>query len=145
MTFFVGQYNRSIERLQDDSCHFCISAPFAANMSVTIDFASEYPLAARAVEESFYGLTGAENVEMAITNCSIVEVSYFEMELQQTFCSQNIDSELYDLEEIHSISDQREHTKTLGLQWSTKSDSSISPRPERSSLSWVIWVWLLKE
>ena len=52
---------------------FGVSASsFAANMCVkqnTIDFAKKYPLAATAVEESFYiadGLTGGDTVEMAI-------------------------------------------------------------------------------
>ena len=115
---------------------FGVSASsFAANMSVrqnAIDFAGNFPLAAKAVEESFYvddGLTGADSVEVAIR---------LQKELQSLFlCGgfllrkwnsssstvlESIEPELRDSEDTHHISDRRENTKTLGLEWNTHLD-----------------------
>ena len=115
---------------------FGVSASsFAANMCVkqnAIDNASKFPLAAMATEESFYVddcLAGADNVEMAIR---------LQQELQSLFsCGdfllrkrnsssltilETIEPELRDSGATHHISDTREKTKTLGLEWDTNLD-----------------------
>ena len=115
---------------------FGVSASsFAANMSVkqnALDFAMEYPLAVKAVEESFYvddGLTGADSVDGAIK---------LQGELQDLFerggfllrkwnsnnpdVLQHISPELRDSKSTQDISDSGGYTKTLGIEWNVKSD-----------------------
>eukprot|EP00731_Ephydatia_muelleri_P001304 Em0001g1304a len=115
---------------------FGVSASsFAANMCVkqnAMDFATKYPLAAKAVEESFYVddcLTGADNVEMAIKlqqelQCLLSHGGFLLRKWNSSNLAvlQNIDPDIRDSEAIHHIHDGRESTKTLGLEWNTKSD-----------------------
>ena len=102
---------------------FGVSASsFATNMSIkqnAIDFASEFPLAAKAVEESFYVddcLTGADSVKMA---------QKLQQELQNLFSRggfllrkwnsnnlavlESIEPELRDSDDTHHISSRREY------------------------------------
>ena len=115
---------------------FGISASsFAANMSVkqnATNLAHKYPLAAKAVDESFYvddGLTGADSTEEAIE---------LQKQLQDLFSQggfllrkwnsndpailQHISSELKDSQTMHTITDIETYTKTLGIEWNTTSD-----------------------
>ena len=115
---------------------FGVSASsFAANMCVkqnAMDFATKYPLAAKAVEESFYVddcLTGADSVEMAIKlqqelQCLLSHGGFLLRKWNSSNLAvlQNIDPDIRDSEAIHHIHDGRESTKTLGLEWNTKSD-----------------------
>ena len=97
-----------------------------------MDFATKYPLAAKAVEESFYVddcLTGADNVEMAIKlqqelQCLLSHGGFLLRKWNSSNLAvlQNIDPDIRDSEAIHHIHDGRESTKTLGLEWNTKSD-----------------------
>ena len=74
------------------------ASSFAANMSVhqnAIDFVSEYPLSAKAVEESFYvhdGLMSADLVDGAIKLQEELQdflrmVFYWEVKFQQSRCT----------------------------------------------------------
>ena len=115
---------------------FGVSASsFDANMCVkqnAMDFATKYPLAAKAVEESFYVddcLTGADNVELAIKlqqelQCLLSHGGFLLRKWNSSNLAvlQNIDPDIRDSEAIHHIHDGRESTKTLGLEWNTKSD-----------------------
>ena len=115
---------------------FGVSASsFVANMCIKQNAANlvkEFPLAAAAVEESFYvddGLTGADNIETAVR---------LQKELQQLFAKggfllhkwnsndltvlQHIQPELKDIQGTHLIDEEKRSTKTLGLQWETVSD-----------------------
>ena len=115
---------------------FGVSASsFVANMCVrqnAINLAHEFPLAAKAVEQSFYiddGLTGADDLETAIK---------LQEELQGLFSRggfllhkwnssdpavlQHISPELQDRQEAHLISDTKESTQTLGIEWKTSTD-----------------------
>ena len=115
---------------------FGVSASsFAANMSLkqnAIDHAREYPLAVKAVHESFYVddcLTGAE---------SISEATKLQRQLQELFskggfllrkwCSsdpavlKHLTPELKDAPPQHPIPDANEYTKTLGIQWNSRMD-----------------------
>ena len=115
---------------------FGISASsYAANMAVrqnAADFALDYPLAARAVDQSFYvddGLTGADSVKEAIT---------LQQQLQQLFdrggfllrkwnssdvaVLEHIPNELKDVNSLCAIPDPSEYTKTLGIQWNEVMD-----------------------
>ena len=115
---------------------FGVSASsFIANMCVkqnALNLASEFPLAAEAVERSFYvddGLTGADNTQMAIK---------LQGELQELFARggfqlhkwnsndsnvlQPINPDSRDTQHSHQISDVKESTRTLGLEWRTDTD-----------------------
>ena len=115
---------------------FGVSASsFAANMLVkqnAIDFALEYPQAAKVVEESFYvddGLTGADTVTDAIK---------LQIQLQDLFSKggfllrkwnssepkvlQHISPDLQDSRVTHLIADPGEYTKTLGVEWNAHFD-----------------------
>ena len=109
---------------------FGVSASsFAANMSVkqnSHDFAMEYPLAAKTVEESFYvddGLTGADSLEGAIK---------LQEELQDLFGrggfllrkwnSNNLDLLQHIPPELRDSSDSGRYTKALGIEWNVESD-----------------------
>lgn len=133
---------------------FGISASsFIANMCVkqnAINLSLQYPLAAKAVQESFYvddGLTGSDNIESAIK---------LQKELQEMFSKggfrlhkwnssessvlQQVDPTLRDVSDIHSISDDVNATctKTLGLQWKTSTDQfhvTVSQLPASSELT----------
>ena len=125
---------------------FGVSASsFIANMCVkqnALNLASEFPLAAEAVERSFYvndGLTGADNTQMTIK---------LQGELQELFARggfqlhkwnsndsnvlQPINPDSRDTQHSHQISDVKESTRTLGLEWRTDTDQfhlTISQSP----------------
>ena len=113
---------------------FGISASaFAANMSIkqnAVDFAHQYPLAVKAVNESFYvddGLTGADTIEKAIE---------LQKQLQDLFTKgqftlrkwnssnpvvlQHIPPDLRDSRSSCSISDPSEYA--LGIEWNVNMD-----------------------
>ena len=115
---------------------FGISASsFIANMCVkqnATNLALQYPLAAKAVQESFYvddGLTGSDDITTAIR---------LQKELQEMFLKggfqlhkwnssepaviQQIHPSLRDATDTHLIADTAACTKTLGLQWKTDTD-----------------------
>ena len=115
---------------------FGLSASFfAANMSVkqnALKLTLEYPMAARAVDESFYvddGLTGADLVQEAIE---------LQVQLQNLFSRagfllhkwtsnepatlQHLSSDLGDSKSMHVIPDPNEYTKTLGIEWNAAID-----------------------
>ena len=131
---------------------FGVSASsLVTNMCVrqnAINLAHEFPLAAKAVEQSFYvddGLTGADDLEIAIK---------LQEELQGLFSRrgfllhkwnssdpavlQHISPELRDRQEAHLISDTKESTKTLGIEWKTSTDQfhlAISQAPVHGSIT----------
>ena len=93
---------------------------------------NEYPLAAKAVNESFYvddGLMGADSLEEAIE---------LQNQLQELFMKggfllrkwnssnpamiEHLPSELKGTPSAHSIPDYGEYTKTLGIQWNSVID-----------------------
>ena len=115
---------------------FGVSASsYAANMAVrrnATDLTLDYPLAVKAVHESFYvddGLTGADTVDEVIT---------LQHQLQELFdrggfllrkwnCSnpavlEHIPDELKDTQSLCSIPDPKEYTKTLGIEWNAVMD-----------------------
>ena len=111
------------------------SSSFIANMCVkqnAMDFSADFPLAAKAVEDSFYvddGLTGADSIDEAIElyhqllglfgkgGFLLRKWSSSELEVIQ-----HIDPELREQKHVHSISDAREYTKTLGVEWNVSLD-----------------------
>lgn len=117
---------------------FGVSAScFAANMAVkhnAVQLAHKYPQAAEAVRDSFYvddGLMGADSIDSAIA---------LQRQLQDLFTHGGfllrkwnsseptvlhaILPELRESQDVHPISDSdHDHTKTLGLQWDTTTDT----------------------
>ena len=117
---------------------FGVSASsFVPNMCVkqnALDFAVDYPKAAREATESFYvddGLTGADTIEETIR---------LQYELQELFAKggfllrkwnsscptvlRQIDPDLGDTHSIISISDpEANNTKALGIEWSSHYDT----------------------
>ena len=132
---------------------FCVSATsFIANMCVkqnALNLAHEFPLAAEAVEGSFYvddGLTRADDIQTAIK---------LQRELQELFArggfqlhkwNSNDPNVLHhlnpDFQDSHQISDVKESTKTLGLEWRTDTDQlylTISQSPLQGNLTkWML-------
>ena len=115
---------------------FGVSASsFAATMSVkqnAADLAHKYPLAARAVDESFYvddGLTGADSTEEAVE---------LQKQLQNLFSQggfllrkwnsndpivlQHVAPDLKETQVTHAITEAETYTKTLGIEWNSNSD-----------------------
>ncbi len=103
---------------------FGVSASsFAANMS--LDHAHEYPLAVKAVEESFYvddALTGANSREEAVQLQSQLQELFSrggfilrKWNSNDSSVLDHISSELRDCQETHSIHDADQQTKTLGF------------------------------
>ena len=115
---------------------FGVSASsFAANMSVkqnALDHAHEYPLAIKALEESFYvddALTGADSREEAIQlqrqlQALFTRGGFLLRKWNSNDCLvlDQVPPELRDNRELHSISDASAQTKTLGFEWNTQSD-----------------------
>ena len=115
---------------------FGVSASFfAANMAVkqnAIDLTHKYPLAAEAVEKSFYvddGLTGADDVKTAITLQEQLQVLFSrgrfllrKWNSSEASVLRGISPELRESQEVHPISDASGYTKTLGLEWNTATD-----------------------
>ena len=111
------------------------AAPFAANMALrqnAVDHITEFPMAAKAVFNSFYvddGLIGADSVEEVIT---------LQKQLQDLFARggfllrkwnsnvalviENLPPELRDSQSILSITKSQSYNKTLGIQWNSKLD-----------------------
>ena len=132
--------------------NFGVSASsFIANMCVkqnALNLAHEFPLAAEAVEGSFYvddGLTGADDIQTAIK---------LQRELQELFARggfqlhkwnlndpnvlQHLNPDFRDAQDLHQISDVKESTKTLGLEWRTDTDQfhlTISQSPLQGNLT----------
>ena len=115
---------------------FGVSASsFIANMCVrqnALDFASQFPRATRAVEESFYvddGLTGADSIEEAIELRAQLQNLFDKggfllrkWNSSEIAVLQHIDSELRDPGSTHTFSDPEKYVKTLGIEWNSKLD-----------------------
>jgi hypothetical protein len=109
------------------------SSLFIANMCVrqnSLDYGKVYPLAARAVEDSFYvddGLTGAnfveETVELHVQLQGKAEFLLHKWNSSELEVLECIDSELRGQQAIHTISDTDEYTKTLGVEWNVRLDN----------------------
>ena len=112
------------------------SSSFAANMSVrqnAVDLSQEYPLAASAVEKSFYvddGLCGADTVEKAVQLQNQLQALFSrggfllcKWKSSESSVLQHVPPHLLDSLPSHSISDLDDFAKTLGIEWSTKLDS----------------------
>ena len=115
---------------------FGVSASsFAANMSLkqnALDFAIDYPQAAKVVEDSFYvddGLTGANSIQDAIE---------LRKQLQELFTKggfllrkwnssepavlDHIPAGLKELNLTQQLPDPDQYTKTLGIEWNARQD-----------------------
>ena len=115
---------------------FGVSASsFIANMSVrrnALDHALAYPLAAKAVEESFYvddGLTGADSIEGAIELHAQLQTLFDKggfllrkWSSSEPAVLQQIAPELRDQQSVRTMSEHDEYTKTLGVDWNAKLD-----------------------
>ena len=115
---------------------FGVSASsYAANMSIkqnSIDFASEYPLAADVVSRSFYVddcLSGADTLEQAIELhhqlMKLFERGNFllrKWNSSDVTVLQQIPPELRDSHSMCVIQATTEYTKTLGIEWNPSSD-----------------------
>ena len=115
---------------------FRVSASsFVANMCVkknASDFASEYPLVAKAVEDLFYvddGLTGADFSEEVIQLFqqlqSLFEKGRFllwKWSSSEATVLKHIDPSLRDQHSIHTYSDADQYTKTQGVEWNSRHD-----------------------
>lgn len=111
------------------------ASSFAANMSVrqnAMDLAHEYPLAARAVEESIYVddcLTGADNIQEAIglytqLKC-LFQCGGFPLRKWNSSESEvlnSIDPSLRNSTESITLSESEQYTKALGFEWNTTND-----------------------
>ena len=113
------------------------ASSFAANMAIQMnaqELSQEFPLAAKATQESFYvddGLTGADTIQEAIQLCIQLQCLFSQACFQLRKWNSNeaqvldsIPSELREAEEVLSISDSGTGVaKTLGIEWDTRSDS----------------------
>ena len=137
----------SLKDYQITRATFGVSAScFAANMAVkqnTIDLSYLYPLAAEAVEKSFYvddGLTGAGDTKTATTLrhqlCDLFSRGGFVLwkwNSSDPTVLQAIPPDLRDSKEVLPISDSNGSTKTLDLEWNTTTDTfhlTISKFPQ---------------
>ena len=116
---------------------FGVSASsFAANMAVkqnALDFAHQYPLAAKIVENSFYvddTLTGADSIEEAVEIQTQLQGLFSEAGFllrkwrsSESAVLQHISPDLLGSNSTYMISDPEEYTKTLGLEWNTSMDN----------------------
>ena len=111
------------------------SSSFIANMCIkqnAIDLAHEFPLAANAVEESFYvddGLTGADDIQTAIQLQKQLQDLFsrggfllHKWNSNEPIVLQHVDRNLCELGNTQEITDTKDSTKTLGLEWITDSD-----------------------
>ena len=115
---------------------FGVSASsFAANMSVkqnAIDYATEYPQAAKIVETSFYVddcLTGADSAKEAIIlQQQLLNLFSKGGLLLRKWSSnnvtvlKNIPSELREVQPLHLLPTNDEYKKTLGIEWNASKD-----------------------
>ena len=97
----------------------------------SVELASQYPLAAKAVKEDFYvddGLTGADSVEEAIALQHQLQEMFqkggFLLRKWSSSCPQVIENLPPELKGMTSltISDVDVYTKTLGIEWSAVAD-----------------------
>ena len=127
------------------------ASPFAANMAVrqnALNHINEFPLAAEAVLTSFYvddGLTGADSIDNAIN---------LQKQLQSLFAKggfllrkwnsnapsvvEQIAPELRDSQNVLSIAESPSYTKTLGIEWNSKSDQfriTVNELPQHAKLT----------
>jgi len=131
---------------------FGVSASsYAANMAVkqlSLDLALDYPLAAKAIERSFYVddcLSGAdtpqEAVELHQQLQNLLDKGGFLLRKWNSSdiqVLQQILPELRDSQSMHIIQNSNEYTKTLGIQWNSNSDHfrlTISDFPSTKNLS----------
>ena len=111
------------------------ASSFAANMSMkqnALDYAHEFPLAAKVVTDSFYVddcLTGADTVEDAIRLQQQLQSLFSKGDFilrkwnsNNSFVLNSIPMELQDPQIVHSISDTINYTKTLGIEWNRHFD-----------------------
>jgi len=115
---------------------FGVSAScFAANVAVkqnAIDFAQDFPLAARAIEKSLYGddgLTGADDIKTATSLRSQLQGLFARGDFllrkwnsNKVTVLQDVSHELCECGDVHSISNTNDYTKTLDLEWNTVTD-----------------------
>ena len=112
-----------------------LTSCFTANMAVkqnAIDFAQDFPLAARAVEKSFYVddyFTGADDIKIATSLRSQLQGLFARGDFllrkwnsNEVTVLQGVAPELRECGDVHSISDTNDYTKTLGLEWNTVTD-----------------------
>ena len=129
--------NRLLKDYRMRRATFGVSASyFAANMAVkrnAIELADKYPLAAAAVHKSFYvdyGLTGADDIESAITLKRQLQdllihggFMLIKWNSSEPLVLQAIFPDLRESKEVHSISSsEQDYIKTLGLEWNTATD-----------------------
>ncbi len=115
---------------------FGVSASsFIANMCVkqnALDHVLEFPLAAKAVEESFYvddGLTGADSIEQAIELHHQLQALFAKggfllrkWNSNEEEVLKHIDPQLREQKSVHPISGPDEYAKTLGIGWNSTLD-----------------------
>ena len=115
---------------------FGVSASsFAANMAVkrnAVDLVHKFPLAAKAVEKSFYvddGLTGADDASLLQRQLQeLFSLGGFlirKWSSSESSVLQDIPLELREVQEVHSISDESGYTTTHGTSPLTISAHSI--------------------
>ena len=108
---------------------------FAANMSMkqnALDFAHEFPLAVKVVNESFYVddcLTGADTIEEAIELQTQLQSLLLKGDFllrkwnsNNTLVLESIPPELQDPRMTHTIHDTSDYTKTLGIELNPQLD-----------------------
>ena len=131
---------------------FGVSASsFAANMSVkqnARDFSARYPLAAQAVEKSFYVddcLTGADTVQDAIKLQEQLQELFHKggfllrkWNTSESTVLQHLSPNLKSSQSIQLLQDTTEYTKTLGIEWNPSSDQfrlTVSKLPTSDHLT----------
>lgn len=129
-------YQNTVNDYRMTRVTFGISASsFVANMRVrqnAIDLASEYPMAAKAAEESFYvddGLTGADDIQTAIRLQRELDNLFrqggfilHKWNSNEPSVLQHIDLPLRNSRDTQEIAELEKSTKTLGIEWITTSD-----------------------
>ena len=125
---------------------FGVSASsFAANMAVkqnACDYSHEYPVAAEVVHKSFYVddcLTGAaDSVSATILQRELTELFSRGGFILRKWNSndpsvlESISTELRDSCEVHTLPDESQYSKTLGIEWNVSTDQfrlSITESP----------------
>lgn len=112
---------------------FGVSASsFAANMSVKQNALDQYPLAAEAVEKSFYVdncLTGADTVPAAIELRTQLQKLFLQggfllrkWNASEPTILNSLSHDLKDPRSTEVFHDTADYTKTLGIEWDVKSD-----------------------
>ena len=115
---------------------FGVSASsFAANMAVkqnAVDFATEFPIAAKVIDTSFYVddcLTGANSTEEAVDLHTQLHTLFSKggFLLRKWNSSdpeviKQIPTELREIQPIQSLPSPDQYTKTLGVEWNAQTD-----------------------